>query len=35
MMRFGQSGLHEKFVEGIGSALEPHGIVGLRADHKQ
>ena len=35
MMRFGQTGLHEKIVKGIKSALEPHGITGLRADDKQ
>ncbi len=35
VMRFGQTGLHEKVVKGIKSALEPHGITGLRADDKQ
>lgn len=35
MMRFGQTGLHEKVIKGIKSALEPHGITGLRADDKQ
>jgi len=35
MMRFGQTVLHEKVVKGIKSALEPHGITGLRADDKQ
>ena len=35
MMKFGQTDLHEKVVKGIKSALEPHGITGLRADDKQ
>jgi hypothetical protein len=35
MMRFEQTGLHEKVLKGIKSALEPHGIMGLRADDKQ
>ncbi len=35
MMRFGQTSLHEKVVNGIKLALEPNGIAGLRADDKQ
>lgn len=35
MMRFGQTGLHDKVVKAIKSALEPHGITGLRADDRQ
>jgi transcription initiation factor IIE alpha subunit len=35
MMRFGETGLHEKVLKGIKSALEPHAITGLRADDKQ
>lgn len=35
IMRFGTTGIHNKVVEGIKLALQPYGIVGLRADDKQ
>lgn len=35
MMRFGRTDAHAEIVEGIRKALEPHGIVGVRADDKQ
>ena len=35
MMQFGKTPAHTAIVEAIKGALEPHGIVGLRADDKQ
>ena len=35
MMRFGRTPSHEKIVQAICAALEPHGIAALRADDKQ
>ena len=35
MMQFGATDAHEKIVQGIQKALEPHGLVALRADDKQ
>lgn len=35
MMQFGSSGAHRRIHAGICSALEPHGMVALRADDKQ
>jgi hypothetical protein len=35
MMQFGTSSAHRKILAGIRSALDPHGLVGLRADDKQ
>jgi len=35
MMRFGNTPAHQRVLSGIRSALDPHGMVALRADEKQ
>ena len=35
MMQFGSSNAHDRILTGITSALDPHGMVALRADDKQ
>ena len=35
MMRFGRTEAHEKIARGVKDALQPHGILGLRADDRQ
>lgn len=35
MMQFGSSSAHDRILGGIRSALDPHGMVALRADDKQ
>lgn len=35
MMQFGKTKAHEKIVEAIKTALDTHGIIGIRADDKQ